>query len=81
VILYQAFDELSEAYFLCKNIGMEDEIEIPIVTDYRDILKFLEGIENGSISEHVSAIPAVSRPYGADKPIPARPAADGSADK
>ena len=58
-----------------------DEIEIPVVTDYHDIIKFLEEIEHGSISEHVSAIPAVSRPYGADKPISARPTADGSADK
>jgi hypothetical protein len=60
------------------------EVEIPIKTDCHDILIFLEEleeIEHGSISEHVSAIPAVSRPYGADKPIPARPAADGSADK
>lgn len=62
----------------------DDDIEIPIVTDYHDILSFLEEleeIEHGSISEHVSAISAVSRPYGADKPIPARPAADDSADK
>ena len=62
----------------------DDDIEIPIVTDYHDILSFLEEleeIEHGSISEHVSAIPAVSRPYGADEPISARPTANGSADK
>lgn len=60
------------------------EVEIPIRTDYHDILIFLEEleeIEHGSISEHVSAISAVSRPYGADEPISARPTADGSADK
>jgi hypothetical protein len=60
------------------------EVEIPIKTDYHDILIFLEEleeIEHGSISEHVSAIPAVSGSYGADEPISARPAADGSADK
>ena len=60
------------------------EVEIPIRTDYHDILIFmeeLEEIEHGSISEHVSAIPAVSGSYGADEPISASPAADGSSDK
>ena len=59
----------------------DDEIEIHIVTDYHDILSFLEEleeIEHGSISEHVSAIPTVSGPHGADEPISASPTADGT---
>ena len=59
----------------------EDEVEIPIKTDYHDILSFLEElgeIEQGCISEYISAIPAVSGSYGADEPIPARPTADGT---
>ena len=60
-----------------------DEIEIPIVNDYHDIIKFLEEIEHGSISEctDVSAIPAVSRPDGTDESISASTTANGGTDK
>lgn len=52
---------------------MEDEIEIPIVTDYRDILKFLEGIEHGNISKcpHVSAISGIPGQNCTNEPISA----------
>ena len=53
---------------------MEDEIEIPIVTDYRDILKFLEGIKNGTISQcpHVSAISGIPGQNYTNEPVSAR---------
>lgn len=64
MILFRDFDELSKSFFMCKNLYMEKEnneeewIKIPILNDYRDILKFIWEEENVPSKSNVSELPA-----------------------